>query len=1413
MNEHTRSTGHQYIIECHTSTWDGLCLNCCIENLFNLYELSDSSNKDKLNEIGNIMINSINELYCEYDLDEIYEIIQDNMIIYIQASINYHVNYKYNIIMMSSVIENINMKNIISSFRYMSWLEQRLDATVASLYNVTEDFNNTYQHNSKVTMKYNIWILWYLLKSFNTYIDCIGHSSHTTTTTNQRDYSNQRQLRSFSMKVITSITTLIRYGYLSGRTEDMSIQNYFMEPDMMGDLMLLKITTLQSISTIIKTIMSNTSSATSTSSNQLYECDIQCLTIIYDYCLDEIIIDFNQQFKHVRIIIELPKPFPSLSTNSFNGSNRLSDVSLLHQLNLLSIISYALQAILMQNSHPHSSNAIARFQSTNTSSLLSIVSTAVAIANKGISASQQPMMMMMTTQQLELNNSSMIGLQLILSILEQANVLDHYNNINVNVNKICDANDNESIQYIGTKSMLNEENLHHAPHPHMKRTLLHPFHSSHHHPHVTICLKITDVLLRDDCNYSSKLFSVYEKSLQRQTDYQTTTAGQHDDLQQQQHHHHHQQQYQHYNSDNNSINSAIEYVLTIQSIILQSFAIISSINPRKFFYTTNYTKHIFNTMYHHFISSIAIHQQLVNHSTMETKRKSIGLLPSSSSKINNNDRYTTILYALLIILSNAIKFNGKYMNIQVILQDICSTLRASSSMSYIAYTIPLLFDLMLTTPSIYQTITTTFRDSVMQAIMNSYDQSITALLLLQQTQSQPLHHQRCDQNGYDSVVTSIGYVLKCMIVSEEYFIHWLQLHDYNNDNDDDGGGNDDDSHKQRQQMICMHFLSNQMQAFTLASMKASISIVDHSTNQDITDVTISQDRRPSLHPRSDELILLVLRLHLLQSNSQQSPLSLPLLLFPDLFASVHRHRDYHITLCRYVFMQTATVVDPSVIIDLYTQFLVILFSRHIVMDDVGSDVGIGLMTTMEVRAYMVDILERHGACFNDPQALSCLIMKDLNSSQIHDIIAIDFKPVQYDDCSSDMVSKRLSLYLSLCLDNKGHCLDSLLQEYHNHHHHHHHHHHHNRVNHMNDGKLFNCTIPDLIALNISLSIIECPTITCCENIIAFKLILPTMNAIKSNHNRLDGDDNNINSDTLNMDSAATVKGIRRVFQQCVALHTFLLILDTIEDDKHATKEGRRYEAAAAASVVATTTTAHIINHESVSYWSHCSGDGHCSPSSMHIRRLIMNNDHTHNQAVSPQMNRDHTHQHTIAVAATDVDESVESFVCSMFMRYVFVMIEQIIASSTNHHDHQVMMTMKRSGRLVFNTSMLPVRTLLSINEHAANTTLSIEYLELVLDMLDRLAKGLGPSATTSTKADGSKHNSAIGHDMLIVLSVCMSFTEQILSESGHISSSNSITSSSQYEQFPLQILKISNEIIRRFDHRPDNDHRPGNDCY
>ena len=170
----------------------------------------------------------------------------------------------------------------------------------------------------------------------------------------------------------------------------------------------------------------------------------------------------------------------------------------------------------------------------------------------------------------------------------------------------------------------------------------------------------------------------------------------------------------------------------------------------------------------------------------------------------------------------------------------------------------------------------------------------------------------------------------------------------------------------------------------------------------------------------------------------------------------------------------------------------------------------------------------------------------------------------------------------------------------------------------------------------------------------------------------------------------------------------------------------------------------------------------------------------------------------------------------MFMRFVFVMIEQIIASSTNHHDHQVMMAMKRNGRLVFNTSMLPVRTLLSINEHAANTTLSIEYLELVLDMLDKLAKGLGPSATTSTKADGSKHNSAIGHDMLTVLSVCMSFTEQILSESGHFSSSssssNSITSSSQYEQFPLQIMKISNEIIRRFDHRPDNDHRPGNDC-
>jgi hypothetical protein len=475
-------------------------------------------------------------------------------------------------------------------------------------------------------------------------------------------------------------------------------------------------------------------------------------------------------------------------------------------------------------------------------------------------------------------------------------------------------------------------------------------------------------------------------------------------------------------------------------------------------------------------------------------------------------------------------------------------------------------------------------------------------------------------------------------------------------------------------------------------------------------------------------------------------------------------------------------------------------------NDVGIDEGRGLVATIEVRAYIVDILERHGAYFHDPQALSCLIMKDLVSSQIHDITAIDFKPVQNDDCSSDMVSKRLSLYLSLCLDNKGHCLDSLLQG-------HHHHHHHNRVNHINDGKLFHCTIPDLIALNISLSIIACPTITCCENIIALKLILPTMNAIKSNHNRLDGDDNNrntnSNSDTLNMNSVATVTGIRRLFQHCVALQTFLLILGTIEDDKHTAKEGRRYEAVATAvATTTTTTTAHIINHESVSYWSHCSGDGHCSPSSMHMRRLIMNNSHTRNQAVSPEINRDHTHQYTIA-AAVDVDESVENFVCSMFMRYVFVMIEQIIASSTNHHDHQAMltMTMKRSGRLVFNTSMLPVRTLLSFNEHAANTTLSIEYLELVLDMVDRLAKGLGPSATTCYC---SKHNSAIGHDMLTVLSVCMSFTEQILSESGHSSSSSSsITSSSQYEHFPLQILKISNEILRRFV-RPDNDHRPGN---
>ena len=622
MNEHTLNTGHQYIIECNTSSWDGLCLNCCIENLFNLYELSDDSfNKEKFNEIGNIMINSINELYGEYDLDEIYEIIQDNMIIYIQASINYHVNYKYNIIMMSSVIENINMKNIISSIRYMSWLEQRFDATVASLYNVSDNFNNIHQHNSKLTMKYNIWILWYLVKSFHTYIDCNGHSSHTTTTittTNQRDYSNQKVFRSFSMKVITAITTLIRYGYLSGRTEDMSIQNCFMEPDMMGDLILFKITMLQSISTIIKTIISNTSSTTTstlllsssssssrttpTSSNQLHECDLQCLSIIHDYCLGEIIIDFNQQFKHVRIIIELPKVFSSLSTNSSNsstGSNRLSDVSLLHQLNLLTIISYTLQSILMHNSHTHSSSAIARFQSTNTSSLLSIVRTAIVIANKGIAASQQQQMMM-TTHQLELSNGSMIGLQLILSILEHANTLDLYNNNNVNNNKISNANDNESI-YIGNKSMLNEENHHHHHHhPHIKRTLLHSFNSSNHHhhqSHATTCLKITDVLLRDDCNYSSKLFAVYEKSLQRQSDYQTTTTGQHDDPHQQQQHRHH------YKDDNsNNYNSTIEYLLTIQSVILQSFAIISSINPRKFFYTTNYTKHIFNTMYHHFIS-------------------------------------------------------------------------------------------------------------------------------------------------------------------------------------------------------------------------------------------------------------------------------------------------------------------------------------------------------------------------------------------------------------------------------------------------------------------------------------------------------------------------------------------------------------------------------------------------------------------------------------------------------------------------------------------------------------------------------------------------------------------------------------------------------------------------------------------
>jgi len=1323
MNEHTINTGHQYIIECSGSSWDGLCLNCCIESLFSLHELSETSwNKEKFHEIGNIMVNCINELYGEYDLDEIYDIIQENMIMYIQVSINYSVNYKYNIFTMASLIDSIHMENI-SLVRYMSWLENRFDFAVATLFKISDNLNNIDQLNSKVSIKYNIWILWYVFKSFSTYIDCINQSIHNTNTNTMKDHENQRALRSslFSLKMITTITPLIRYGYLSGRTEeDMWLQNYFMEPDMMSDLLLFKIAAIHNISTIITTIIYKTTSSQSTSStNPQYECDLQSLFTLYDYCLGEIIIDFNQQFKHIRTTIELSKAFLSLSpTNSSNSSNRLSDVSLLHQLNLLTIISYALQAMFMQSHHTNStttsSNAITRFVNTNISSLLNIASVAIAIANKGM-ASQQMMVMMMT--QLEFSNSSMIGLQLVLSILEHADAIDHYENNNININK-------------NISRLFNEETLD------VKRAL----HSSHKsNPHgatIHVCLKIADILLRDDCNYSSKLFAVYEKSLQRQSDNQT--ARHHDDL-----HPHHEQH--HYQVDI----STIEYLLTIQNVILQSYAIISTVNPRKFFYSSNFTKHIFNTMYHHFMSSIAVHQQLLHQSAMEIRRKTIGLPPVS---VHNIDRYATILNALLTILGNAIKFNGKYMNTQTILQDICNTLEACSSlssslmmMSHISRAIPLLFNLILTTPSIYQSITTALTDSVMQAIMNSYAQSITALLLLQQQQQQ--QQQRLyQQDSLDIVENSIGYAIKCMIVSEERFVQWLHH----------------DSDKQKQICIQFHVLSNHMLTFALDSMTEEIK--NNSTSQDITG-------RSSDGHRCDELILLVLRLHLLGQP----------LLFPDLFASVYRHRAYHTTLCRYVIMRISTMQDPSMIIDLYTQFLVLLFSRHIAMD---SDVE-SMTSAIEVRAYIIDVLERHGACFQDHQALSCLLMKDLLlSCQIKDdITSVDFKAMQ-SDYSSDMVPKRLSLYISLCLDNKGHCLDNLLLGHHHHHHHDHY---------GNHKKVFQGAIQDLIALDISLSIIACPTITCCDNILAFQLILPTsMDAIKSNYNnrerlnRIEGS----NSNTLEM---VTANSMDRVLHSCVALQTFLLILDTV-DDNHA-KEVRH-------GVI---NTSLFINDETVNYWSYCSGDKHCSPSSAVMRRLL--NGHTHEQ-VSPIMIQQIDHSDPTAVA---VVESVESFVCSMFMRYIFTMIDHMTFSSINHnhltsssinHNH----VHQRSGRLFFNMSMLPLRTVLSFNEHLA-ITLSLDYLELVLNMVDRLAKGIGHTTADSSVCTDTND---VDHDMRLVLSVCMSFTEQILIASGD--SSNSTVTSSQYEHFPLQILQLSNDILLRFDPSYGNDLTLGDDC-
>jgi len=217
-----------------------------------------------------------------------------------------------------------------------------------------------------------------------------------------------------------------------------------------------------------------------------------------------------------------------------------------------------------------------------------------------------------------------------------------------------------------------------------------------------------------------------------------------------------------------------------------------------------------------------------------------------------------------------------------------------------------------------------------------------------------------------------------------------------------------------------------------------------------------------------------------------------------------------------------------------------------------------------------------------------------------------------------------------------------------------------------------------------------------------------------------------------------------------------------------------------------------------------------------------------------------------------VGYTAECFVCAMFIRYVYVMASTHVHAGSSQH--QTYYEHHQRGQLVFSASMIPMEKLIvsmfsddvgeeekkNIKSHdttsLSSNTLSLEYLELVLAMMERLGKscrggvnvdaadvsahGSGSFTTIGSKRKvNTSHGHIVNHDTgYLVMAICMSITEQILrAGGGHnnsiynsncndiINNNNNFITASQYEHFPLRMLQLSNSILQRIDnHKPTN---------